>query len=311
MGHRVAVRRRVPGGLTDAVGHLISLSGTALAVLRKDGRVTEISLADVVAAKTVPAEPVRPGWQVPAISPEDMQRICSAGWPARETAALGSWQLRAHAGLTGRANSAMAVGDPGVALAEASQRVHAWYAERGLPPLVQLPLADPAGRELAELGWARQHVTIVQVAPVDALLSSLPPLSSLPDLKATVADTPDAEWRALMHDLSEQDPDGHVAILTGPPVVGFVTVHRAGAPVGIGRVSVEGTWAGITSVDVDPSARRLGIGTAVMRVLVEWAASRGATATYLQVRAGNDAALRLYAALGYRTHHPYQYLAAG
>jgi ribosomal protein S18 acetylase RimI-like enzyme len=39
------------------------------------------------------------------------------------------------------------------------------------------------------------------------------------------------------------------------------------------------------------------------------AAERGAEATYLQVRAANDAALRLYAALGYVTHHPYCYRA--
>ena len=36
---------------------------------------------------------------------------------------------------------------------------------------------------------------------------------------------------------------------------------------------------------------------------------RGAVASYLQVRAGNAAALRLYAALGYVTHHPYVYRA--
>jgi ribosomal protein S18 acetylase RimI-like enzyme len=46
-----------------------------------------------------------------------------------------------------------------------------------------------------------------------------------------------------------------------------------------------------------------------MRSLVGWAGERGARATYLQVRAANDAALRFYAALGYVTHHPYVYRA--
>jgi hypothetical protein len=46
-----------------------------------------------------------------------------------------------------------------------------------------------------------------------------------------------------------------------------------------------------------------------MRSLLTWAAGQGAVATYLQVRAANDAALRLYAALGYVTHHPYNYRA--
>jgi ribosomal protein S18 acetylase RimI-like enzyme len=46
-----------------------------------------------------------------------------------------------------------------------------------------------------------------------------------------------------------------------------------------------------------------------MRGLIEWAGLQGAQASYLQVRAANDAALRLYAALGYVTHHPYVYRA--
>jgi ribosomal protein S18 acetylase RimI-like enzyme len=46
-----------------------------------------------------------------------------------------------------------------------------------------------------------------------------------------------------------------------------------------------------------------------MRSLLGWAREHGAVASYLQVRAVNDAALRLYAALGYVTHHPYNYRA--
>jgi ribosomal protein S18 acetylase RimI-like enzyme len=254
----------------------------------------------------VPPATARRGWAVPAVSPESMQAICSAGWPARETGRLGAWQLRAHGGITGRANSAMAVGDPARPLPEALSLVTQWYADRGLPPLLQLPLADPANLAMEAAGWARRHVTIVQVAPAGALMDTL---ASPPGLTATVEPVPSQDWLSLMHDLDPGDPDGHVAILTGPPVVGFATLRRDGSPVAIGRVSVEGDWAGITSVDVAPDARRQRVGSAVMRTLVEWAAGRGAVATYLQVRAANDAALRLYAALGYVTHHPYVYRA--
>jgi GNAT superfamily N-acetyltransferase len=112
-----------------------------------------------------------------------------------------------------------------------------------------------------------------------------------------------------MHDLDSHDPAAHLEILTGPERVGFATVYRGDEPVGIGRVSVEGEWAGVTSVDVPDRARRQGAGSAVMRALLEWAGRRGAVASYLQVRAGNAAALRLYAALGYVTHHAYTYRA--
>ena len=109
-----------------------------------------------------------------------------------------------------------------------------------------------------------------------------------------------------MHDLDD-DVERHVEILTGPPVVGFATLSDGSEPVAIGRVSVEGQWCGITSVDVIPTMRRRGLGSEVMTVLLRWARAQGAASSYLQVRAGNAAALRLYAGLGYATHHPYGY----
>jgi ribosomal protein S18 acetylase RimI-like enzyme len=306
VGRRVSVRRLVGDHATDAVGHLLDITDTELQVLRKNGEITVVPVQAVVAAKVVPRAPVRRGWEVPAISTTRMQAICSAGWPARETEQLGAWQLRAHAAITGRANSAMAIGDPGRPVPAALEAVAGWYGDRGLSPLLQLPLADPVNLAMADLGWHREHVTIVQVAPVAALLDSLP---ARDDLTASVTPVPAPQWLSLMHDLDADDPDTHVAILTGPEVVGFATLCRGDEPVGIGRVSVDGGWAGITSVEVAPAARRQGIAGAVMRTLVGWAAERGAQATYLQVRAANDAALRLYAALGYVTHHPYVYRA--
>ncbi len=303
VGHRVSVRRRVEGGLTDVLGYLLDLTDDHLDVLSR-GAVLTLARADVTAAKVVPPATARRGWSLPTVSPADMQRICWAGWPAREVAMLGDWALRAHAGITGRANSAMAVGDPGVPVAQALSDTAAWYAERGLAPLLQVPLADPANAAMADAGWSRLHVTVVQVAPVAAVLDRV---ADRPDLRAEVGAVPSADWLALMHDLDGNDPAAHVEILTGPERVGFATLYREDEPVGIGRVSLEGDWAGVTSVDVAPGARRLGIGSAVMGELLSWARARGASATYLQVRAANAAALRLYDGLGYVTHHPYGY----
>lgn len=305
VGRRVSVRRRVEGGLTDVLGHLLDVADDHLDVLSR-GEVLTLATADITAAKAVPPATPRRGWDVPDVSPDDMQRICWAGWPARDSERLGDWALRAHGGITGRANSAMAVGDPGRPLPDSLRRVAAWYSERGLPPLLQLPLADPANLVMEQEGWRRLHVTIVQVAPIDRVLAGVP---ARDELVADVTPEPSADWLSLMHDLDEGDPDAHVAILTGPARVGFTTLRRAGEPVGIGRVSVEGEWAGVTSVDVPPGARRQGIGSAVMGELLRWAQARGATSSYLQVRAANPDALRLYEALGYATHHPYCYRA--
>ena len=47
---------------------------------------------------------------------------------------LGSWLLRADGGFTGRANSALPLGDPGLPLAGAVDEVEAWYRAAGCHP---------------------------------------------------------------------------------------------------------------------------------------------------------------------------------
>ena len=66
---------------------------------------------------------------------------------------LGSWLLRADGGFTGRANSALPLGDPGLPLAGAVDEVEAWYRARGLPPMIVIPgpLGAAAARSSAAM----------------------------------------------------------------------------------------------------------------------------------------------------------------
>ena len=255
VGQRVSVRRRVEGGLTDVLGHLLDVTDDHLDVLCK-GAVLSLPTADVTAAKVVPPATPRRGWEVPSVSADDMQRICWAGWPARETERLGDWALRAHDGITGRANSAMAVGDPGRPVPEALRQVASWYAGRGLPRAAPAAARRPGqpGDGRRGLAPAARHRRAGRPDRGRADRAAGPP----DDLRSVVEPVPSADWLALMHDLDTGDPEAHVAILTGPDRVGFATLYRGDEPVGIGRVSVEGVWAGVTSVDVAPSARRRG-----------------------------------------------------
>ena len=50
----MSVRRRVDGGLTDVVSHLLAASEGSLTVLRRDGEVVFLDPAAVTAAKIVP-----------------------------------------------------------------------------------------------------------------------------------------------------------------------------------------------------------------------------------------------------------------
>lgn len=76
---------------------------------------------------------------VSAISIADLETTAAGGWRAPQEERLGGWLLRAAEGFTGRANSALAAGDPGLPLASAVPAVCAWYAARGLPPMIAVP----------------------------------------------------------------------------------------------------------------------------------------------------------------------------
>jgi hypothetical protein len=74
----------------------------------------------------------------------DLEQAAAGGWRAPDQAALGRWLLRSAGGFTGRANSALAVGDPGLPLAGAIGEIGRWYRARGLPAMVSVPF--PLGR---------------------------------------------------------------------------------------------------------------------------------------------------------------------
>ena len=61
----------------------------------------------------------------------ELERACSAGWLALHEP-LGEWTLRAAGGFTGRANSCLAVGDPGMPIAQAAERIVAFAERHGI-----------------------------------------------------------------------------------------------------------------------------------------------------------------------------------
>lgn len=80
----------------------------------------------------------------------------------------------------------------------------------------------------------------------------------------------------------------------------FLVVWSEGKIVGYG-----GYWrcideAHITTVSVDPALQRSGIATRLMRELLGRAIDEGMTCSTLEVRAGNEAAIKLYEKLGYK-----------
>ncbi|KOU49866.1 acetyltransferase [Streptomyces sp. MMG1522] len=310
VGKRVSVRCRTESGgagaeFTDTVGVLTSWDRGVLSITRKSGESVHIMESSLVAGKTVPAAPARR--RGPAASFEELAAVTARAWQPVESEPLGDWRLRAAGGFTRRANSALPLGDPGLPVGEALDRVRAWYAERDLPPYVQTATGAAGTQErlCAELerhGWRREvtaQVRIVALAPVG---------DGAADIAAVrLTRAPDAAWLARYQRFSTPGP--HVLrVLESGPSVWFATVAGdGGAPDAIGRCVVDGRWAGFMAVEVAPERRRRGLATTVMTALARRALDEGASAAWLQVEEENEGARALYDGMGFALHHSYHH----
>lgn len=298
VGHKVVVRRVVGGGtFADVVGVLVESGSSTLVLRRRDGSLVEIGRTEVAVMKSVPAAPRD------VLALEEVARL---GWPAPDTDRLGRWFLRAADGWTGRANSVLPLGDPGLPLDEALARVTDWYAGRGLKARFALP--TPARELLAGAldarGWTPYNPTGVFTADVAVSLRDWPDRG----FAVTVEPEPTDEWLGLYHYRGGTTlPPVARGVLAGGRQPGFAVLRVDGRAAAIARGSVDEGWVGVTAVEVDPAYRRQGLAGGVMRAVLAWAAERGATSSYLQVADENAPALALYAALGFRRHHSYHY----
>ena len=83
----------------------------------------------------------------------ELERAAAAHWRGTEEEWLGEWLLRAADGFTGRANSALPLGDPGLPLEAALDYVTGWYRARGLPAVMAVPLPLLPPITLRPSGW--------------------------------------------------------------------------------------------------------------------------------------------------------------
>lgn len=297
IGRRVTVRRvieRAPDGRlhqADVVGDLLGLDAQTAVVEGRTGPV-EVPLALVTAARLAP----------PSTADElALEEVIGRGLRPVETATLGGWVLRADHGFTRRANSVLPLRAPGMPLPEALRRAHEWYAERGLPLRIAAPVEARRllDAELGERGWEIEIFSHVMTARLDHVSDAGAPGVAL----ATV---PDAAWLGLYRGGEGANEAGR-ALLTRHDRVVFAALSDGADVVAIGRGVVDDRWLGVTAVAVAPEARRRGLATQIMRALWTWGRGQGATRSYLQVEADNDAAVALYRTLGYAVHHDYQY----
>jgi [ribosomal protein S18]-alanine N-acetyltransferase len=87
-------------------------------------------------------------------------------------------------------------------------------------------------------------------------------------------------------------------LLAGAGVFGFLVIDD-GQPLGVLLARIAADEMEILTIGVAPGARRLGVGKALMAGALGIAAQAGAASCFLEVAVDNEAAARLYRALGF------------
>ena len=247
----------------------------------------------------------------------ELERVAAAHWRGTEEQWLGEWLLRAAEGFTGRANSVLPLGDPGLPLDDALAAVTDWYRARGLPPMIVVPTAvdtDAAGQTLDEHLAARNWAP--RPGPAFVMVADLPLTGPSPDgLRAgrevRVTSEPGDAWAAMYHYRGQDHlPPIARTVLTSAAAQSFVSITCGDDLLAIARLSFAGGWAGITAVEVNPAYRRQGLGTAITAAACQEAVRQGIARVFLQVEVTNAPARALYESLGFRYSHRYHYRVA-
>jgi GNAT superfamily N-acetyltransferase len=239
-----------------------------------------------------------------------LRRFEEAGfnaWPALQTALLDGWVLRFAGGYTKRANSINPTYPGDVSnLAAKVDACEAIYRRRGLPSIFRLTsFGVPNGLDdlLASRGYTLADRTLV----MHRELTGTSPSTAL-----DVHNTPLEEWldRYVALSGSPLDKrDTHAAMLrqiAGEPL--FATLRdESGEPVACGLAVLEADLVGLFEIVTDRDKRLRGFGAALVTAMLAWAATQGATTSYLQVVAVNDPAVRLYRKLGFTDAYHYWY----
>ncbi|WP_252441211.1 GNAT family N-acetyltransferase [Pseudonocardia humida] len=308
IGRRVALRFRIGERdgrplYRDAVGEL-SADGDELVVSTRKGPVRAARTAVVAVRAVPPAVPRR----APLAAVTRLEELCADAWPAVVDRPLGGWRLRAAGGYTGRANSALAVGDPGMPVAAALDVLRGFAVEHAIPARVQAPIGSPWDAAVAREGWVLDsgHEAGAEVSVMVADLAALP---RRPGPVVEVPERPSAQWWGLGGDGEPSPAKRHVLDPGGSPRTAFLLARGAdGEPVGRLRATAVADHLHLSVLDVLPTERRKGLATTLVGVAADWGGAAAARWAVLQVALHNTGARALYGRLGFVEHHRYRYL---
>jgi len=207
--------------------------------------------------------------------------------------------MRAAAGFTGRANSTLTCGDPGMPVPGALRAVQGFAREHGIKPTAHVVNGSTAEAEIESAGW---RVDVDHPGGAESLVMT-GPLEKFADGVAENRDLPG--WWEVAAGSEVSAAARHV--LGSSEIVCLASLTENGTVVAAVRGAVVEDVLHVARLAVRPSHRRKGLARQLMGELAGWGVEQGATTCVLQVAEHNEAAIRLYEELGCTEHHRYRY----
>jgi ribosomal protein S18 acetylase RimI-like enzyme len=224
---------------------------------------------------------------------------------------LDGWILRYCPGKARRSRCINAVAAGRLPLGEKLKLAAALYETAALPMVLRVtrftqPQALDA--ELQALGWGQVDLTRVQIK---AKLTPQPEMPLPPGMHWAELDSGAfAEAVGQLRGSPALHRQAHAQRLAVSPVPYRGCVIRRdqdGAVLACGQTAQEAELVGIYDVHTHESARNQGLATLLCERMLAQSTKAGALVAYLQVEAGNAAALRVYAQLGFVDGYTYHY----
>ena len=229
-------------------------------------------------------------------------------WPGLQTYVYDGWLLRFAHGYTKRANSVTPLYSGELDLNAKIVYCEKQFRRQHQSPVFRLPAfvqPEALDAKLAERGYKRIDTTSVQVLDLSwsgAMQSER--AFMLPDYSGLES------WLGSFHQLNpgRRDAETHLQLLNNAlgekcPLVLMVANEVAAC----GLAVVDGDYCGLFDIVTAVDQRRKGYGRELTESLLAWGINRYARYAYLQVMVDNQAAINLYAQLGFKEIYRYWY----
>ncbi|MEE8836425.1 MAG: GNAT family N-acetyltransferase [Eubacteriales bacterium] len=242
-------------------------------------------------------------------------------WPSHQIEIYDGWLLRFSYFYTHRTNCVEQIGASAIPLDEKIRYVEEAYRRWGTPSIFKIsPLIDPSfDAMLADRGYQTEHENDNMVCDIPTPEGSAVP-GGASDAAALFREPGQenvrleinrfipASWIEALFQLKGTTnvmhrkvvPSMYQAIPKETFCISIRTADTERRIVGTGLGILDRDYVGVYAIHVHPDYRRRHLAKRIVRTIMEEGRRHGARHAYLQVVRGNDPAVRMYEALGFR-----------